>query len=96
MYHSSRAADPAAMLEVGRALSCENRLTVLVALLEGPSTVGTLVRHTGTSQPNVSNHLAVLRTSGLVTAEKVGRTVQYRLTSSEVASLVRALIAVTS
>ena len=82
------------MLEVGKALSCENRLALLVALAERPATVSDLVGVTGTSQPNVSNHLALLRAASLVKSEKSGRTVQYELATPQVADLVHALVAV--
>ena len=38
----------------------------------------------GASQPNVSQHLAVLRTAGLVDAERDGREVRYRLADPDV------------
>ena len=82
------------MLEVGKALSCENRLALLVALADQPATVGDLVGLTGTSQPNVSNHLGLLRAASLVKSEKSGRTVQYQLATPEVADLIHALVAV--
>jgi DNA-binding transcriptional ArsR family regulator len=90
----SQAVSPALMLEVGRALSCENRLSLLMALTEGEATVSELVDYTGTTQPNVSNHLAVLRSVGLVASERSGRTVRYELASPEVGNLVKALMAV--
>jgi DNA-binding transcriptional ArsR family regulator len=83
------------MLEIGRALSCQNRLSLLVALAQGGATVGELVRFTGTSQPNVSNHLALLRSAGLVTSHRSGRTAHYELASPEVRDLVQALLAAT-
>lgn len=98
MYHQlvmENQVDPA-MLEVGRALSCENRLSLLVALAEGEATVGELVRHTGTTQPNVSNHLALLRAAGLVTCQRSGRTAHYELASHRVRDLIQALVAVTT
>ncbi|NEA37335.1 helix-turn-helix transcriptional regulator [Streptomyces sp. SID13031] len=82
------------MLEVGRALSCENRLSLLTALADGEATVTELVSHTGSTQPNVSNHLAVLRSVGLVASQRSGRTVRYELASPEVGNLVKALVAV--
>lgn len=81
------------MLEVGRALSCETRLSLLLALAEGEATVTELVDHTGASQPNVSNHLAVLRSVGLVASQRSGRAVRYDLASPEVGELVKALVA---
>ncbi|MGB3438589.1 MAG: ArsR family transcriptional regulator [Actinophytocola sp.] len=49
---------------------------------------------TGATQPNVSNHLAVLREAGLVAADRDGRVVRYRLASPMVGALVTALRAV--
>jgi DNA-binding transcriptional ArsR family regulator len=92
MYHGL-VMNREAMLEVGRALSCETRLSLLTALARDGATVTELVRQTGASQPNVSNHLALLRAAGLVTGERNGRTARYELASSEVRNLVQALLA---
>jgi ArsR family transcriptional regulator len=43
-----------------------------------------LAEATGASQPNVSQHLAVLRNAGIVEAERDGREVRYRLTDPDV------------
>ena len=50
----------------------------------GPIEVGRLAQQIGASQPNVSQHLAVLRTAGLVDAERDGREVRYRLADADV------------
>lgn len=82
------------LFELGRALSCRVRLAVLQVLGEkGDVCVGELVSRTGATQPNMSNHLAVLRSAGLVTYRREGRVVRYQLASPEVASLVRNLTA---
>lgn len=81
------------MIEVGRALSCEVRLMMLVALADGGATVSELVKHTGTTQPNVSNHLAVLRSAGLVSCRRTGRSAEYELASPRINDLVKALVA---
>jgi DNA-binding transcriptional ArsR family regulator len=44
---------------------------------EGELTVGELTAGAGVSQPAVSQHLAVLRRSGLVTERREGRHVRY-------------------
>ncbi|MFI9724136.1 ArsR/SmtB family transcription factor [Streptomyces sp. NPDC052396] len=79
---------------IGRALSCRTRLTLLQSLALGEATVGELVERSGSTQPNVSNHLAVLRAAGLVSGRRLGRSVRYALASPQVADLVRALTAV--
>ena len=53
-------------------------------LSEGPLEVGRLATTLHTSQPNVSQHLALLRASGLVDVERNGREVRYRLADPEV------------
>lgn len=47
-------------------LSDATRLSILLALLEGERRVTDLVAAVGSSQSNVSNHLACLRACGLV------------------------------
>ena len=70
--------------EVLKTLASPRRLEILHALAHGPIEVGRLAQQIGASQPNVSQHLAVLRTAGLVDAERDGREVRYRLTDPDV------------
>lgn len=79
---------------VARALSDPLRLDILSRLLSGPATVADLVSASGASQPNVSNHLAVLRRESLVRGERAGRQVRYRLANPTVGQLVEALVAI--
>jgi DNA-binding transcriptional ArsR family regulator len=76
---------------IGRALSCSVRLAVLQTLAEGDASVGELVACTGVSQPNMSNHLAVLRFAEMVISRRHGRIVRYELASPAVAALVNSL-----
>jgi ArsR family transcriptional regulator len=46
--------------------------------------VGHLADELRLGQPNVSQHLAVLRSAGLVEAERDGREVRYRLSDPDV------------
>ena len=70
--------------EVLKVLASPRRLEILHVLEEGPCEVGRLAATLGASQPNVSQHLAVMRTAGVVEAEREGREVRYRLTDPEV------------
>jgi len=70
-----------------RGFSDASRLEILESLRETPRSVGEIVETTGLSQSNVSNHLGCLRGCGLVTAEKQGRYVTYRLSDDRVAGL---------
>ena len=70
--------------EVLKTLASPRRLEILHALAHGPIEVGRLAKAIGASQPNVSQHLAVLRAAGIVEAERDGREVRYRLADPDV------------
>jgi DNA-binding transcriptional ArsR family regulator len=85
---------PALLATLFRGLADPARLSCLLALRAGPRTVGEIVEATGLSQPNVSKHLACLRDCRLVTADRSGRFVIYRLASAEVCEVLCAAEAV--
>jgi DNA-binding transcriptional ArsR family regulator len=70
--------------EVLKVLASPRRLEILHVLAEGPLEVGRLAAALGASQPNISQHLAVMRTAGMVEAERDGREIRYRLVDPEV------------
>lgn len=67
-----------------RLLAHPRRLEILHVLAEGPLEVGRLAARLRLSQPNVSQHLALLRSAGLVDLERNGREVRYQLSDPEV------------
>ena len=70
--------------EVLKTLASPRRIEIIHVLARGPIEVGRLAELIGASQPNVSQHLSVLRTAGIVDAERDGREVRYRLTDPDV------------
>lgn len=72
------------LARVGKAVSAPKRLELLDLLCQGPGTVETLAKQADISVANASQHLQVLRTAGLVAAEKQGLYVEYRLADEEV------------
>jgi ArsR family transcriptional regulator len=70
--------------QVLKILASPRRLEILHRLAEGPIEVGRLAEALGASQPNVSQHLAVMRSAGIVDAERDGREIRYRLVDPEV------------
>jgi DNA-binding transcriptional ArsR family regulator len=70
--------------EVLKTLASPRRLEILHRLADGPRGVGHLAAELRLGQPNVSQHLAVLRAAGLVEAERDGREVRYRLSDPDV------------
>lgn len=79
--------DVAFAAKLFRGFADPSRLAIVESLRDGPLMVGELVDLTGLTQPNVSNHLACLKDCGLVTCQRRGRHVQYRLSDARIESL---------
>ena len=78
-----------------KTLSQSKRLMIVHELREGGKSVGQLAVSLEMSQPNVSQHLAVLKKQGIVEARRDGTTVYYTLTSPRIGQacdLVRGLL----
>ncbi len=65
--------------EICKVLTDPKRLLLLESLGGGDRTVGELAAVIGTSLPNASQHLAVLRSAGLVDGRREGAVVRYHL-----------------
>jgi DNA-binding transcriptional ArsR family regulator len=55
------------------------RLKILVLLMEGPTNVSALEKVLGSSQPNISQHLAIMRYRGMLKQDKKGNEVYYSI-----------------
>jgi ArsR family transcriptional regulator, virulence genes transcriptional regulator len=73
--HSAQAA------KLLRALANEQRLLILCALAEGEATVAALNASVALSQSALSQHLAVLRTGGIVETRREAQQIYYSLKS---------------
>lgn len=62
-----------------RLLANEKRLMILCQLAEGEMAVGDIQSHVSLSQSALSQHLALLRTEGIVATRREGQAVFYRL-----------------
>jgi ArsR family transcriptional regulator len=69
---------------IGRALADPKRLCVLESLADGELSVSDLSGRVGCQVPNMSQHLAVLRSAGLVTSRRDGNSIYYRLADPRV------------
>lgn len=67
------------------------RLCVLEQLADGERSVSDLSRDVGCQVPNMSQHLSVLRTAGLVISRREGNNVLYRLADDRVLDAYRLL-----
>lgn len=79
-----------AKAEFFRTLGHPARIRVLELLQEGPRPVRGLLADMDIEASSLSQQLAVLRRTGLVTATREGNTVVYELSTPDVAELLRA------
>jgi ArsR family transcriptional regulator len=76
---------------IARALADPKRMCVVERLGLGEQSVSDLSREVGCQVPNMSQHLAVLRSAGLVVSRREGSTVFYRLADERVLEAYRLL-----
>ena len=84
-------ADRTRTAAIARALADPKRLCVVERLAAGERSVSDLSRSVGCQVPNMSQHLAVLRSAGLVTSRREGSTIFYRLADQRVLEAYRLL-----
>ena len=76
---------------IAKALADAKRLCVVERLAGGERSVSELSRDVGCQVPNMSQHLAVLRSAGIVATRREGSTVFYRLADPNVLEVYRLL-----
>lgn len=77
--------------ELLKTLANRNRLLILCSLAEGEASVSELNARVELSQPALSQHLSVLRQSGIVRTRREAQTIYYSLTESSALALIRTL-----
>ncbi len=81
------------MTTVGRVLADPTRATILLFLMLGGSGYpSNIADQLGLTRPNVSNHLAHLRRSGLLEAHAEGRRTRYEIADDATASALADLL----
>jgi ArsR family transcriptional regulator, cadmium/lead-responsive transcriptional repressor len=85
----SEQSDLALGAKLFRGLGDPTRLAILRVLADGERRVTELVGELGTSQPNVSGHLACLKDCGLVVDRPQGRSVYYSLATADLFDVLR-------
>jgi len=79
-----------------QSLSHAIRLRIIHTLKEDPKSVNELAKIVGNSQPTVSRHLSLLRSTGLLTAHRKGAEVFYEITNPqlvEICEMMRGILA---
>src|SRR5210317_364838 len=71
-----------------KSIAHRDRLKVLCSLLDGEQTVATIEAQVGASQSAVSQHLARLKSEGILAARREGRQIYYSISDPMVRSLI--------
>ena len=80
-----------AINKFGKGIGSPPRYRIVETLFSGPKTVGELAEKTKQSQPLVSQHLRVLKETGLVRDERQGQEVLYTLNAEHTIRLLKRL-----
>lgn len=79
------------MEKFGKGIGSVPRYRIVEVLFSGPKTVSELAKKTRLSQPLVSQHLRVLKETGLVQDERQGQEVLYTLNAEHTIHLLKRL-----
>lgn len=77
----------------GKGIGNNSRFRIVEALFNGPLSVTQLVKQVKQSQPAVSQHLKVLKQSGIVLDNRNGKEVTYTLDTKYILGLLKSLTA---
>ncbi len=77
--------------QLGKGISSPSRYKILELLMGGSKTVTELVEKVELTQPAVSQHLATLKSCGLVDFEKKGQEVYYSLNTKYMLTILKHL-----
>ncbi len=79
MTKATQSAVSQELLDFTKAIGSESRMQILLLFLDGQErTVNQITEAVGLGQPTTSEHLAIMKRSGILTAEKRGKEVYYR------------------
>ncbi|MCX7794980.1 MAG: metalloregulator ArsR/SmtB family transcription factor [bacterium] len=71
------------------ALAHPVRLKIILALIEEPMCVCELSGYLSEKQPLISQHLAILKDSGLVEAKRIGNRIQYSISDVRIVDIIK-------
>ena len=70
--------------EMCKTLSNPIRLEILQRLRNDELSVSDLIRKTGLSQVNISQHLPIMKSKGIVKSSRIGKNIYYRLSNPKI------------
>lgn len=78
-------------VKIFKALGHPIRYKIVKFLYDGPKCVCKLNEDIEFSQANLSQHLKILREAGIVSSEKVGMNIHYKISSEEIKDIIDAV-----
>src|SRR3989338_4381884 len=70
--------------EICKVFSNPTRLEILNLLGKNEMSVTELIRKTGLSQANISQHLSIMKSKGIVTSSRKGKNIYYRIVNPKI------------
>lgn len=77
------------VVDLFKCIGNSTRYKILKMLCKSPLCVNKLNEEVGFSQANISQHLRLMKSTGIVTCEKNGLNICYRLASDEIIELIK-------
>jgi len=78
--------------EIFKALSCTTRLKIVVGLIEkNECNVNKMAEGLGIAQPNVSQHLSILKNAGIIEGFRKGNQICYKIIDEQTKAIIKSL-----
>lgn len=75
-------------VDIFKALADPTRLKILECVKDGEKCICEIIPYTGKSQPNVSQHLKILKNAGIVDERKDGTKVMIKISNEEIYNII--------
>lgn len=80
------------IINIFKALACETRLKIVMGLLKKKEcNVNLMAEKLGLAQPNVSQHLSILKNAGIIEGYRKGTQVCYRVVDEQTQNIIKVL-----
>lgn len=80
------------IIQIFKALSCRARFDIVVGLLRNQEyNVGKIAEELNIPQPNVSQHLAILKNAGIIEGYRKGAQICYKVVGKQTEKIIKAL-----
>jgi DNA-binding transcriptional ArsR family regulator len=76
-------------VDIFKALADPTRLKILECIKDGEKCICKIIPYTGKSQPNVSQHLKILRTAGLIEERKEGTYLFIKVSTKQIFDVIK-------